>query len=201
MAKFLDSEGLNRVIDRLRTALNRKQDKLNGTEGQIIGFNSEGQPVAQDLPDASISGITCDEIDAITQYVSEDPPEFSCTMTLSGATRFGTNWDEICVLDFYPDGDGYSAEGLMKTNEQAAMLSDCTVSGVPAAKEPGNGLLLSDRVLLIKDGSGVYRFSGDQGDLLGLFGLYGGTTMFTAKFVDSAGQEPASAQNTEEEEG
>lgn len=41
-------------------SLSTKQDKLTGTEGQIVKFNSEGKPVATDL-----ELITVDDIDAI----------------------------------------------------------------------------------------------------------------------------------------
>ena len=44
---WLDSNGLRRVWENIRTALAQKQDKLTGTIGQVVGFDAAGKPVAQ----------------------------------------------------------------------------------------------------------------------------------------------------------
>jgi len=38
------------VVDALEAAVGSKQDKLTGTEGQIVGFDADGKAVAQDAP-------------------------------------------------------------------------------------------------------------------------------------------------------
>ena len=37
---------------------NEKQDKLTGTQGQVVGFDAEGRPVAQDAPKAEIFSVS-----------------------------------------------------------------------------------------------------------------------------------------------
>lgn len=44
---WLDSNGLRRVWENIRAALAGKQDKLIGTQGQMVGFDANGKPVAQ----------------------------------------------------------------------------------------------------------------------------------------------------------
>lgn len=50
MAKdFFGNVSLRALIELLNTSLSSKQDKLHGTSGQVIGFNSSGNPVAQSI--------------------------------------------------------------------------------------------------------------------------------------------------------
>lgn len=48
---FLDKAGLERLWGKVEAALSGKQDKLTGTAGQVVGFNAEGEAVAQDAPE------------------------------------------------------------------------------------------------------------------------------------------------------
>lgn len=50
---YLDSDGLAYVWDKIRGYFAKKQDVITGTAGQVVGFDTEGKPVAQDLPDAA----------------------------------------------------------------------------------------------------------------------------------------------------
>lgn len=48
MAKeFMGIKGVAQLIDRIKSDLNTKQDKVTGTAGQFIGFDAQGNPVAQ----------------------------------------------------------------------------------------------------------------------------------------------------------
>lgn len=43
---FLDNAGLAHVWEKVKTALSAKQDKLTGTEGQVVGFDAYGEAEA-----------------------------------------------------------------------------------------------------------------------------------------------------------
>lgn len=47
MVKFLDEAGLIRYTEKLKNLLAGKQDKLKGTEGQVVGFDAAGKAVPQ----------------------------------------------------------------------------------------------------------------------------------------------------------
>lgn len=46
--KYFGAAGLDRLISLIKTVLDAKQDKLTGTQGQVVGFDGEGNAVAQD---------------------------------------------------------------------------------------------------------------------------------------------------------
>lgn len=48
MAKYLDQEGLRRVIGQLKEKLAGKQDRLTGAPGQFVGFGADGGVTALD---------------------------------------------------------------------------------------------------------------------------------------------------------
>lgn len=48
MMGYLDSNGLARVWSKIKSALAGKQDSLAGTKGQVLGFNEQGLPVAEE---------------------------------------------------------------------------------------------------------------------------------------------------------
>ena len=58
--KPLDGAGLAVVNGIINGRLAGKQDKLTGTQGQIVGFNAQGKAVAQNAP---TSGITQTQAD------------------------------------------------------------------------------------------------------------------------------------------
>ncbi|MFG6352092.1 MAG: hypothetical protein K1W21_10905 [Oscillospiraceae bacterium] len=64
MAKYLDNAGLERLAALLNGKLGGKQDRLTGQSGQVVGFDTEGNAVAQE-------GVTMDDVNAaITQAVT-----------------------------------------------------------------------------------------------------------------------------------
>lgn len=58
---FLNNDGLSHFWDRIKVRLSAKQDKLTGTQGQVVGFDATGDAVSQDAP---ITGITQEEADS-----------------------------------------------------------------------------------------------------------------------------------------
>lgn len=57
---FLDKAGLERLWGKVQAALSGKQDKLTGTAGQVVGFDAQGQAVAQDAPE----GVSMEQVEA-----------------------------------------------------------------------------------------------------------------------------------------
>ena len=60
---FLDKAGLERLWGKVEAALSGKQDKLTGTAGQVVGFNAEGEAVAQDAPEC----VSMEQVEAAIQ--------------------------------------------------------------------------------------------------------------------------------------
>lgn len=60
---FLDKAGLERLWGKVQAALSGKQGKLTGDEGQVVGFNAEGEAVAQDAPE----GVSMEQVEAAIQ--------------------------------------------------------------------------------------------------------------------------------------
>lgn len=60
---FLDKAGLERLWGKVEAALSGKQDKLTGTAGQVVGFDAQGQAVAQDAPE----GVSMEQVEAAIQ--------------------------------------------------------------------------------------------------------------------------------------
>lgn len=52
---YLDNAGLARLTARLKEALAGKQDAISGQAGQVVGFDSAGQPVAQAAPSGGVT--------------------------------------------------------------------------------------------------------------------------------------------------
>lgn len=52
---YLDKSGLSHLWEKIKTALSGKQDKLTGTQGQVVGFDRAGNAVAQDAPSGGVS--------------------------------------------------------------------------------------------------------------------------------------------------
>lgn len=52
---YLDKSGLSHLWGKIKTALSGKQDKLTGTQGQVVGFDRAGNAVAQDAPSGGVS--------------------------------------------------------------------------------------------------------------------------------------------------
>lgn len=60
---FLDKAGLERLWGKVEAALSGKQDKFTGTAGQVVGFDAQGQAVAQDAPE----GVSMEQVEAAIQ--------------------------------------------------------------------------------------------------------------------------------------
>lgn len=83
---------------------NEKQDKLTGTQGQVVGFDADGRPVAQDKPSYTandVSAVPTEEkgapegvatLGADGKVPTEQLPEISSVKTFT--TTIGTTWAE-----------------------------------------------------------------------------------------------------------
>lgn len=83
---------------------NEKQDKLTGTQGQVVGFDAEGRPVAQDKPSYTandVSAVPAEEkgapegvatLGADGKVPTEQLPEISSVKTFTAT--IGTTWTE-----------------------------------------------------------------------------------------------------------
>lgn len=92
---FLDNGGLAHFWAKVKTALSGKQDKLTGTAGQVVGFDAQGEAVAQDAPEG---GITQEEADGrylqlsggtVTGYI-KSAKEDGNSKTTVGMLELGT---------------------------------------------------------------------------------------------------------------
>lgn len=63
MAKSTELGHLRAAMDRIKELLIGKQDKLTGTAGQVVGFDAQGQAVAQDAPE----GVSMEQVEAAIQ--------------------------------------------------------------------------------------------------------------------------------------
>ena len=76
--RYLDSDGFAYAWDKIERRLSDKQDRLTGTAGQVVGFDSAGKAVAQDAAqDAgpfafSVSG----DGHLICSYSGGEPPAY-----------------------------------------------------------------------------------------------------------------------------
>ena len=83
---------------------NEKQDKLTGAQGQVVGFDAEGNPVAQDKPSYTandVSAVPAEEkgapegvatLGADGKVPTEQLPAISSAKTLTAT--IGTTWTE-----------------------------------------------------------------------------------------------------------
>lgn len=103
----ITSDNVQDAIDELAGSINEKQDKLTGTEGQVVGFNAAGEAVAQDAPE---SGMTQEQADQ--RYLQ-----------LSGGDI--SNLSVTSPLTIHPTG---STLGLMIMSASTGQLRDCISS-------------------------------------------------------------------------
>ena len=71
---------------------NEKQDKLTGTQGQVVGFDAEGNPVAQDKP-----SYTANDVSAVPAE-EKGAPEGVATLGADGKVPTG----QLPTLDYAP---------------------------------------------------------------------------------------------------
>ena len=57
---------------------------------------------------------------------------FSCTLTASFVTRFGSSYNASCSLDFTYSGGQYAAQGTISLQNGTTSCSSVRVTGVPA---------------------------------------------------------------------
>lgn len=55
MAKYLDQNGLQRLVSHLQEMLSGKQDQITGSAGQMAGFDASGHLTAVDAPSGGVS--------------------------------------------------------------------------------------------------------------------------------------------------
>ena len=77
LEQALDKAGLVKYTAKVKTALAAKQDKLEGIEGQVVGFDAAGNAVA-----CTTNGMigymfrVSEEGDLLLHYVEENAPNF-----------------------------------------------------------------------------------------------------------------------------
>ena len=71
---------------------NEKQDKLTGTQGQVVGFDAEGRPVAQDKP-----SYTANDVSAVPAE-EKGVPEGVATLGADGKVPTG----QLPAMDYAP---------------------------------------------------------------------------------------------------
>lgn len=89
------SEALSvQVAQAAQTALNGKQNKLTGAEGQVVGFDAEGNPVPQAAPK---TGLTQEQGDA--RYLKLSGGTLTGNLTFSGKEVGFIFYDRALVYD------------------------------------------------------------------------------------------------------
>ena len=81
---------------------NEKQDKLTGTQGQVVGFDAEGNPVAQDKP-----SYTANDVSAVPAE-EKGAPEGVATLGADGKVPSG----QLPSLDYVPNSEKGAASGV-----------------------------------------------------------------------------------------
>lgn len=122
---YLDKEGLSYLWEKVKAALSQKQNIITGTQGQVVGFDADGNAVAQAVP---ASGITQSEADARYLKLSGG----TMTGTISGASMT-LDWTKpILVLDVtgtITEGSRWPGfGGMIDTYTGTPMLKITTVS-------------------------------------------------------------------------
>lgn len=81
---------------------NEKQDKLTGTKGQVVGFDAEGNPVAQDKP-----SYTANDVSAVPAE-EKGAPEGVATLGADGKVPTG----QLPAMDYVPASEKGVASGV-----------------------------------------------------------------------------------------
>ena len=81
---------------------NEKQDKLTGTKGQVVGFDAEGNPVAQDKP-----SYTANDVSAVPAE-EKGAPEGGATLGADGKVPTG----QLPAMDYIPSNQKGAANGV-----------------------------------------------------------------------------------------
>lgn len=75
---------------------NKKQDKLTGTEGQVVGFNEAGEAVAQDAPEGGITQAAAD-----ARYLQLTGGTVNGVLNVNQAIN--VNYDSSSTISIVPD--------------------------------------------------------------------------------------------------
>ena len=81
---------------------NEKQDKLTGTQGQVVGFDAEGNPVAQAKP-----SYTANDVSAVPAE-EKGAPEGVATLGADGKVPSG----QLPAMDYVPNSEKGVASGV-----------------------------------------------------------------------------------------
>ena len=81
---------------------NEKQDKLTGTQGQVVGFDAEGNPVAQDKP-----SYTANDVGAIPAF---EKGTAGGVATLGDDGKVPTG--QLPAMDYVPNSEKGAASGV-----------------------------------------------------------------------------------------
>ena len=85
---YLDKSGLSHLWGKIKTALSGKQDKLTGTQGQVVGFDGAGNAVAQDAPSGGVSSFN-GRTGAVTPQAGDYTASQVGALPVSGGTLRG----------------------------------------------------------------------------------------------------------------
>ena len=148
---------------------NTKQDKLTGVEGQVVGFDADGNAVAQDPPDGLPEGGTEGQVLTKTASGAEwgdvpsDLPEGGTNGQILTKTSDGVAWEDAPkggVTSFnsrtgaiVPQSGDYTAE-MVGARPSTWTPSAADVGAVPTTRTV-NGKALSDNISLTADDVGA----------------------------------------------
>ena len=124
MTKYLDDTGLAYLWLKLKEKFAGKQDKLTGTAGQVVGFDSSGLPVAQDAPKAK-------SVSATLSASGWDSTAKTQTVTVTGVSATETA-QMITPTPALASQTAYYDAGILCTGQAADSLT-FTCKTVPTA--------------------------------------------------------------------
>lgn len=104
---------------------NTKQDKLTGVEGQVVGFDSQGNAIAQDAPSGLPTGGTTGQILTKTEDgVAWENPATSTTITLT-ASGWSSNAQTVTVNGVLATGQNVHLSPTSKADGDAWAAAGC----------------------------------------------------------------------------
>ena len=105
--KFLDNTGLSYLWGKIKAGLEAKQNKLTGTQGQMVGFNASGEAVAEDMPNGmEFKNVYLEMPQAVTyriimygngRFVAVSPPAYNKPEADVAYSDDGINWIETTL--------------------------------------------------------------------------------------------------------
>lgn len=163
--------------DELTTLLNGKQDKLTGNQGQVVGFDSSGNAIAQAAPSGLPSGATNGQFltygnnGAEWTNLPSDLPSGGSTGKVLGYGSSGAEW--IDIPSGLPDGGvngkilGYGASGPEWIDPPTSSTTPAAASFVIQSSAPSDTNVLwinsTEHSLSYYDGSNWVKIVGVWG--------------------------------------